>query len=55
MNAKQAIEELIANWSESVKHSKVTVFTKDKVLEIDHDFAPPVVREIKLKPKENKK
>lgn len=47
MSTKQDIDGLLADWSESMKNAKVTILTKDKVLEIDHNFAPPIIREIK--------
>lgn len=44
---KQDIDALIDEMEKSFCKGKVIVFRDGKILEIDHNFKPPIVKEIK--------
>lgn len=55
MKQQTGIDRLVEGLEKGYKHAKVVVFKNGKIYEIDHNFEPAVVREIKPKGQEGKK
>ena len=45
MNRGLDVDDLIEEWGKSMEHAKVTVFENGKILEIDHNFNPAIVKD----------
>lgn len=49
------VDDLIEELEKAGRCAKVRVFKNGKVLELDHNFVPPIVTEIEPKPQEGDK